>query len=176
MFIIISVHHKNTDVYKIKDGNNLVLVSLKKINDSCYFLIAESYLNNNKILTSTFRLDYPIYNFQIGDIDNNGLTDIGVGVIKSCIFDKIVRKRPFFFKLENGYITKLWMGTNLSHPLDNFKIIKEKNISYLRSIEFEKDNKYLVAQYIWNGFGFRFCNYLSREISLNKANKLLNYE
>lgn len=172
--IDMSCSTKKLDNFKIKNGHNIVQVSLKKISDSCYFLIADSYLNNKKIYTSTLQLKYPVYHFEVGDIDNNGQDDIAVGVIKSTYFDKVVRKRPFFFTLENATIIKLWTGTSLTFPLENFRIVKTNNLNYLRAIELERDHKYLVAQYIWNGFGFRIDKYLSREISLNQAYKLLD--
>ena len=171
--ISIISYFRKPDYFKIKNGNNIVLVSLRKYNDSCYFLFAESYLKNKKIFTSSWRLNYPVYHFEVGDIDNNGQDDIGVGVIKSTYYDKAVRKRPFFFTLENGYIIQLWTGTSLTFPLENFRIVKSNGINYLRAIELERDHKYLVAQYLWNGFGFRFYNYLSREINLDQAYKLL---
>ena len=172
--IPIIFYSEKHDHFKIKNGHNIVLVSLKKYNDSCYFLFAESYLKNKKIFTSSWRLNYPVYHFEVGDIDNNGQEDIAVGVVKSTYYDKVVRKRPFFFTLENGYIIKLWTGTSLTFPLENFRIVKSNGVSYLRAIELERDHKYLVAEYLWNGFGFRSYKYLSREINLNQAYKLLD--
>jgi hypothetical protein len=173
--ISITFYVKKSEHFTIKNGDNVVLVSLKKCNDSCYFLIAESYLQNKKILTTAWRLNYPVYHFEVGDIDNNGQDDIAVGVVKSTYYDKVVRKRPFFFTLENGYIIKLWTGTSLTFPLENFRIVRSNGMNYLRAIELERDHKYLVAQYTWNGFGFRFYKYLSREINLNQAYKLLDH-
>jgi hypothetical protein len=177
LFFVVSCKPEKPNIFdgfKIKNGNNIVLVSLKKMSDSCYFLIAESYLNQKKIYTSTIQLKYPIYHFEVGDVNNDGQDDIAVGVIKSTYYDKVVRKRPFFFTLENGTIIKLWTGTSLTYPLEDFHIVKEDSVHYLRAIELERDHKYLVAQYIWNGFGFRIHQYLSREISLKEAYKQLN--
>lgn len=170
LFFFKKNEHKNS--FRITSSNKLYWINLEKHNDSCYFLVSSSYQNNKKIINSRYKLNYPICHFEIGDINNDGQDDIAVGVIKSTFYDRIVRKRPFFYSMQDGNIIKLWMGTRLSQPLYDFRIVRENNTNYLQSIEIEKDGKYLVVQYIWNGFGFRFCKYLGRELILSGAIKM----
>jgi hypothetical protein len=135
-------------------------------------LHADNYIHKNKIINSVLKLDFPIYHFEIGDIDNNGKDDIAVGVIKQTYYDSIERKRPFFYKLNKGYLRPLWLGSRLSHPLENFRIKKVGAVNYLQSIEIERNGNYMVCRYSWNGFGFRFINYLCRNKNKSEAYKI----
>jgi hypothetical protein len=158
--------------YTIHPDNSPIIISLEKRGAASYNLQAQSYQDKKKALYSTYKLPYRVWHFEIGDIDNNGDPDIAVGVIKPTYYDSVLRKRPFFFKLHKGHICPLWLGSSLSHPLEDFRIIKTDSGSLLQSMEYEKDGSFLVAQYSWNGFGFRFHRYLARGISKHNAYKL----
>ena len=95
-------------------------------------MLAETFRKNHTIKTSCILINFPVFHFEMGDIDNDGIDDIAVGVIKSTTYDSVVRKRPFFFKIENGNLLKMWTGTSLSHPLINFKIRHIGNTNYLQ--------------------------------------------
>lgn len=163
-----------TPTLQFCEGDSTVLVRLEWISDSLYVLHADTYWKNKKIQSSNHRLPYSVYQFQIGDVDNNGEMDIAVGVIKKTYYDSIARKRPFFFKLYKGNIRPLWLGSRLSQPLENFFIKKSGQCSVIQSIEIEKNGRYLVAQYVWAGFGFRFEHYIARNLSQNDAYHLVN--
>ena len=60
---------------------------LKKQHDSLY------YLNG-------WRLPYPVYQYQTGDVDGDGRTDAIVGVIKSTRFYPEKARRIFIFKVD----------------------------------------------------------------------------
>ncbi len=154
-------------------GDSTFIVKLFHKSDTLYQLQASIYWNNKRIQTSNYRLPYAVYRFQLGDIDNDGEVDIAVGVIKRTYFDPMSRKRPFFFKFYKGNIRPLWMGSRLSQPLDDFLIKKINNRNVLQSIEFEQNGKYLSAQYVWTGFGFRFEKYWGRNLRHEDAYKLL---
>ena len=72
--------------------------TLRKVNDSLY------YLND-------WRLPYPVYQFQTGDVDGDGNEDAMVGVIKSTRFYPEKARRLFIFKLVNGKARALWLGS-----------------------------------------------------------------
>ena len=60
--------------------------SLRKVHDSLYWL-------------NEWRLPYPVYRFETGDIDGDGQTDAIVGVIKSTRFYPERGRRLFIFKM-----------------------------------------------------------------------------
>ncbi len=120
-----------------------------------------------------WELPYPVYQYQIGDIDENGVDDAIVGVIKMTRFDSSMGKRIFFFKNYHGLVRPLWMGSRLGQPIEDFRFIKKEEGARIRSIELEKNGKYLVAEYKWRKFGLEFTEYLDREISKSEAKKLL---
>ena len=73
-----------TEIVGEKDG-----FTLKKTNDSLYWI-------------NDFRLPYPVYQFQTGDVDGDGNIDAMVGVIKSTRFYSTKSRRIFIFKQINN--------------------------------------------------------------------------
>ena len=59
--------------------------TLKKEHDSLYWL-------------NDWRLPYPVYQFQTGDVDGDGRADAMVGVVKSTRFYPEKARRLFIFK------------------------------------------------------------------------------
>lgn len=157
-------HEKNSLKKEIKKGS----FTLLKENDSLYYLTIASANNLDK-----WKLPYPVYQFQTGDIDGNGIEDAMIGVIKSTRFDSVKGKRLFVFKNYKGLVRPLWLGSRLSQPLVDFSFIKKEKHSRIRSIEREKSSKYLVAEYKWRKFGLEFTKYLKRETDSISAITLL---
>lgn len=147
-------YEKNSLKKEIQKGS----FSLLKENDSLYYLTIASANNLDK-----WKLPYPVYQFQTGDIDGNGIEDAMIGVVKPTRFDSIKGKRLFVFKNYKGLVRPLWLGSRLSQPLVDFSFIKKEKHSRIRSIEREKSSKYLVAEYKWRKFGLEFTKYLKRE-------------
>lgn len=131
-----------------------------------------------EIITDTsvnqWKLPYPVYRFQIGDVDGNGFDDMLVGVIKTTRFDTTFAKRLFIFKNYNGLVRPLWLGSRLGQPLEDFICIQTKCGTRIVTIEKEKSKKYLVAEYKWRRFGLEFTKYIEREIDLFQAQQILN--
>lgn len=143
--------------------------SLETKNDSLHYVVFRS-----DSLIDKWELPYPVYQFQIGDINEDGQDDAIVGVIKTTRFDSTLANRLFIFKNYKGYVRPMWLGSKLSKPLVDFRFYKEKGKSRIRSIEKEKEGKYLVAEYKWWKFGLEFVQYLERETSIEQAhNKLV---
>lgn len=103
-----------------------------------------------------WRLPYPVYQFQTGDVDGDGSIDALVGVIKATRFYKEKGKRLFIFKNKDGMVRPLWMGSRLGGILDDFRFTNGK----VRSLEHTTNNKHAVAEYRWQGFGMGFERFL----------------
>lgn len=147
---------------------NPELLLIKK-SDSLYFLEIKTDTNINK-----WELPYPVYRYQTGDIDQDGIEDMLVGVIKTTRFDPTISKRIFIFKNSNGLVRPLWLGSRLGQSLEDFVFVNHENKAFIRSIEKERSGRYLVAEYKWKRFGLEFCRYICREKELYDAQKILN--
>ena len=127
---------------------------LKKENDSLYWL-------------NDWRLPYPVYQFQTGDIDGDGSEDAMVGVIKPTRFYPETGKRLFIFKQVNGKARPLWMGSKLGGTLEDFKYVDGK----IRALESTADGHYVVTEYKWSGFGMAFDHFLIKGVNRQTAIK-----
>lgn len=144
-------------------------IYLKRANDSLYYIRLQTDSSLNE-----WELPYPVYQFATGDIDNDQIEDILVGVVKSTRFDSVPNKRLFIFKNYQGYIRPKWLGSKMPQPLEDFSLVNNvlgsKNIL---TIEKEKSGNYLVAEYKWRKFGIEFVKYLEKEIDLQTARKIV---
>ena len=146
-------------------------VNLKQHSDSLYTL--QLFVNDS--INSEWKLEYPVYNINFGDINNDGRPEIVVGTIKTTRFDPKLGKRLFIFKVtDDCYIRPLWLGSRVSQPLVDFSVKEEKPETKIQTIEQESDGSYLVGEYRWKGFGLQFVKHLKRHISLKEARNILN--
>lgn len=131
---------------------------LKKQNDSLYFL-------------NGWRLPYPVYQYQTGDVDGDGHEDAIVGVVKSTRFYPEKARRIFIFKSVNGKARPLWLGSKLGGKLHDFRYTADAKI---RALEQGADSLYVVADYKWEGFGMAFDRFITRGVNLENAIKTFN--
>ena len=127
---------------------------LRKQHDSLY------YLND-------WRLPYPVYQFQTGDVDGDDKEDAMVGVIKSTRFYPEKGRRLFIFKQVNKKARPLWMGSKLGGILENFRFIDGK----IRALESTTDSLYVVSDYKWSSFGMTFDQYIIKGVDKETAIK-----
>ena len=117
---------------------------LRKEHDSLYWL-------------NDWRLPYPVYQYQEGDIDGDGQVDAMVGVVKPTRFYPERGRRLFVFKQVNGKVRPMWMGSKLGGILRDFRYVEGGSI---RSLEMTADSLYVVADYRWAGFGMAFERFI----------------
>ena len=147
-------------------------VSLNKESDSLYVI----HLNTDQPSHSVWKLPYPVYQFDYGDITGNGVPEIIVGVIKPTRFDPKPDKRLFIYRIaDEAYIRPLWLGSRVAQPLEDFRIIREETPTRIRTLERERSGNFLVAEYIWRGFGLDFKRYLKREVKKQEAIHILKH-
>lgn len=128
---------------------------LKRVNDSLYWL-------------NDWRLPYPVYQYQTGDVNGDGCEDAIVGVVKSTRFYREKGRRIFVFKLVNGKARPLWLGSKLGGTLEDFRFVDGR----IRALEKSGDGRYVVAEYRWGGFGMAFDHYVMKDINRETAIKI----
>ena len=117
--------------------------SLRKQHDSLYWL-------------NEWRLPYPVYQFQTGDVNGDGHIDAMVGVEKATRFYQEKSRRLFIFKQVNGKVRPLWLGSKLGGILVDFRFVNGR----IRSLESTSEGLYVVAEYKWRGFGMAFEHFI----------------
>lgn len=130
---------------------------LRKEHDSLYWL-------------NDWRLPYPVYQFQTGDVNGDGSTDAMVGVVKPTRFHPVKDRRLFIFKQVNGKARPLWLGSKLGGILHDFRF----KDGCIRSLEMTSDSLFVVAEYKWAGFGMAFDHYIIKGTDKETATKYFN--
>lgn len=91
-------------------------------------------------------------------------------------FDPKPDKRLFIYRIaDEAYIRPLWLGSRVAQPLEDFRIIREETPTRIRTLERERSGNFLVAEYIWRGFGLDFKRYLKREVKKQEAIHILKH-
>jgi hypothetical protein len=155
-------------------GTNQYAVRLYKTDENKNKLEATTTNSTGQKYSRTIAIPYPVYHFEIADIDNNGMKDILVGVIKKTHFDPLVRKRLFAYRLDQGYIRPLWLGSKVGRPLEDFKSVRRENSTVIRTIEQDTQKNFYVGEYKWDGFGLTWIRYFGERISYENSAKLFN--
>ena len=130
---------------------------LRREHDSLYWL-------------NGWRLPYPVYQFQTGDIDGDGHEDAMVGVVKGTRFYPEPARRLFIFKAVNGKARPLWLGSKLGGTLQDFRYRE----GHIRALETTADSLWVVADYRWSGFGMAFERFVVKGTDKETAIKYFN--
>ena len=133
---------------------------LENVSDSLSFLVLRTDSTVDK-----WRLHYPVYRFCTGDVDGNGVEDAMVGVINSTRFYKMRGRRLFIFNNKRGRVRPLWLGSRLGGILQDFRFVDGR----IRSLETTLDGFYVVAEYVWQGFGMGFERFLVKKVGREEA-------
>ena len=128
--------------------------TLKKEHDSLYWL-------------NDWRLPYPVYQFQTGDVDGDGREDAMVGVIKATRFYPEKARRLFIFKEVNGKARPMWLGSKLGGIHEDFRFTEGR----IRALESTADSLYVVSDYRWAGFGMTFDHHITEPTNKETAIK-----
>ena len=128
--------------------------TLRKEHDSLYWL-------------NDWKLPYPVYQYQTGDIDGDGHIDAIVGVIKSTRFYPEKARRIFIFKEINKKARPMWLGSKLGGILEDFRFVN----GTIRALESTTDSLYAVSDYVWGGFGMKFDHFIIKGVDKQTALK-----
>jgi hypothetical protein len=123
--------------------------------------------------TSTY-FDYPVYRFDVCDIDADGVIDVCLGVTKRTRFDSRIRNRLFLYTFRGGFIHPLWLGSRVGQGLVDFRIVEHDRRPGVRTFECHKDSTWAVGLYRWRYFGLEWISYLRNGVSYDEARRAFN--
>ena len=147
---------------------------LRQENDSLYWLGVKGGSKSD-----AWRLPYPVYQFQTGDVDGDGSEDAMVGVVKGTRFYPEKARRLFIFKQIDGHTAAgeackkarpLWLGSKLGGILEDFRFVEPVDTAdgdrrgIIRALESTTDSLYVVSDYVWSGFGMKFDHYIIKGV------------
>ncbi|RKM98353.1 CapA family protein [Aquimarina sp. AD10] len=95
---------------------------------------------------------------HFSDIDNNGITDILLGIKKKVHFDQEEKKRLNIYSYKEKRLSPLWLGTKFIDDVDSFSPYTKNRYNYLQTIEVDKKGKKHQRIYKWDDFGFALTN------------------
>lgn len=154
---------------------------LRQENDSLYWLGMKGGSKSD-----AWRLPYPVYQFQTGDVDGDGSEDAMVGVVKGTRFYPEKARRLFIFKQIDGHTAAgeackkarpLWLGSKLGGILEDFRFVEPADTAdgdrrgIIRALESTTDSLYVVSDYVWSGFGMKFDHYIIKGVDKPTAIK-----
>jgi hypothetical protein len=134
--------------------------SLVQKTDSLYLLTLTT-----DSMSHQWKLPYPVYRMETGDVDGNGTVEALVGVVKATRFYPEEGRRLFIFKNYQGLVRPMWLGSKLGGRLQDFHYREGR----VRSLETNAKGQYTVAEYRWDDFGMAFERYLVKDVSEPEA-------
>lgn len=142
---------------QIRDSSFQGSVTLEKLHAlTGYRLIVRDGRTGMKI---NLHIKYPVYRFDAADINQDGNTDILVGVVKTTHFDPHSRRRLFILQISNGLIKPLWLGSRVCLRLIDFKCIQIKRRTHILTIEQDQNGSFCNGIYQWQNFGLQLNKY-----------------
>ena len=114
-------------------------------------------------------IHHAIYTLQSGDINNDGKTDICIGISTPKDSKEGTSKTFFVFEIEHGHIRPLLTQTFLHKPLESFKVFYHNQKSTIRTIEKDTETTYAVGEYEWVDTKLSLLSYKGVQLSLEKA-------
>ncbi len=98
------------------------------------------------------------WKLEIGDVDNDGLKEIVVGVWKESPFDPVMANRPFVYNWDGEVLKPKWLGSRLSRRFDDFVLydINSDDWDELIALEISDGDMHRIAVYRWDIFGFEW--------------------
>jgi hypothetical protein len=91
------------------------------------------------------------------NLDNDGMTDVFIGVFKSTAFYTDIRKRPFFYSWDGKELSKKWLGSFFTDwDLTGITFGDYYGLGFDAAAVLEKNDEgvYRVGVYKFIGFGF----------------------
>ena len=117
---------------------------LERRSDSLYVLTLTSGSDCDR-----WRLPYPVFRLEVGDLNGDGTDEAAVGVVKPTRFFPEPARRLFIFKNVDGRIRPLWLGSRLGGRLIDFRIVEGR----ICTLEQLADSSFVNVEYKLSRFG-----------------------
>ena len=142
--------------------------TIRQLTDSTSVLVLDYNGHHDE-----WKLNYPTYQFVTTDLNDDGIQEALVGVIKATRFFKQPEKRLFIYKNHYGRIRPLWMGSKVGKRLLDFtargnKIICITESSYIPGPG-STQTTYDVPVLKLSRFGLDFIEYKATNITEQQA-------
>jgi len=147
-----------------------VFSTLVRADSSGYILVIK---NKNDVLIDRKHFSYPVFKLRQADIDQDGQDEFVLGVRKITVLDTTVRNRINIWKLDHNRLVPMWLSSFFPHPLYDFEVHTLQHEVVVLTIEYDKDKRFLVSEYVWHSFGLKFKRYIKRNVNLAEALTLI---
>lgn len=148
---------KQTQDVDFSEKTNLWMISEKNTISTIKCLNPNSYLlrfQKEDLTANVINLHGELSEFQIGDINNDGNTDILIGISKKVKFDSVFKKRINIYTFQNNALEPLWLGTKFIDDIESFDIVNYNNKNFLSTVELKDGKDKIERVYEWEDFGF----------------------
>lgn len=150
--------------FPIHSTNFTGTVTFQKLTSTIGFKVLLK--NHSGEITDQTIFRYIPYRFDTADVNQDGKTEIIVGLSKATRFDPVQKKRLFILRIDDDQIRPLWLGSKVCQELIDFKALDN---GYLQTLERAPSGNYSIGKYYWQSFGLTLKEYSYNEISFNDA-------
>lgn len=112
-----------------------------------------SFFNKSE-KSNTIRLYGELFEIRIADINNDGNSDIILGIKKKVYFDQTFKKRINIYTYKDHNLQPLWLGTKFIYDIESFDVKKLNSVNCLVTFETDQNGKRFQGIYEWDAFGF----------------------
>ncbi len=166
--------YRTATCLRIKDADFDGFIELTPLRSQVGYRLA--IVNAKTGESNQLRIGYPVFRFDVGDVDRDRHTDILLGVIKRTHFDPTVQKRLFLFSVVSGHIVPLWFGSRVCQQLLDFKYAHLSTPGKILTIEQRDDKQFTNGVYSWDNFGLVLDRYINENSTYAKALDIFNHE
>jgi hypothetical protein len=153
--------------FSIADESFTGKVIFKKLTSTEGFKILLANQSGKTVDQTVFR--FTPYRFDTADVNQDGRTELIVGLTKSTRFDPIEKKRLFILRIDDNHIRPMWLGSKVCQELIDFKVLTNGTI---QTLERTTTGSFSIGNYYWQSFGLTLDKYTHNEISLNHASQI----
>jgi hypothetical protein len=153
---------------EVKDLKYTYSSELTKSNN--YYKLALNTKLNDSVIYRDYKLfKNPVYNFKTIDINQDGVDDFCIGLIKTTRWNSTPKPKIHIYSHKKGKIYPIWRSSLIGNNLVDFETDYSDSIPGIKILENPRADKYNIALYRWKSFGLKFVKYLYTNLDSNNA-------